>query len=46
MKKLGFMVDEELWERLTILAAKMRKTKQDLIIEAIKEYLEKYGSKL
>jgi predicted DNA-binding protein len=42
LKGLVVKVEDEAWEKLTILCAKTRKTKQALLKEAIEMLFEKY----
>jgi len=39
MKKISVLMDEDTWIKITILAAKKRMRKQDIINEALKNYI-------
>jgi predicted DNA-binding protein len=39
--RVSFELPEDLFEKLTLLSVRTRKAKKDLVLEAIKEYIEK-----
>jgi predicted DNA-binding protein len=44
--RVTFELPEDLFEKLTLLSVRTRKAKKDLVLEAIKEYVEKYKNLL
>jgi len=42
MRRITARIPDELYLYLTLLAASTKKSKEELVIEAIKEYLEKH----